>query len=496
MRSSESQTLKGRGSQLKQRLSSFFTNTIPSHSRSFQQEPQNSFPADSTLSQRRYEDENGARSDRYVSLSRPTLAHPEQDEHREQEENFTRSISILSHSTTIKRKSQDMDMLMSRRVLDQHGSRDASSSVSSLSDLNLDIGHEDQTDEEWPQTLDPSTRKRQKHDSALTGPRWSGYLDPLREPDVPGQDSNRNIFVMGDKLEFFGINSPEMDNGKSRDQLEWARSPRHSYQTSHLGPSETDESSENRYSISTLPSSDMVLDNLDEYPSFSMATEMPPFQVTISTRNDTNPLSGYTYSTSLEDYGFGQQPSSSLTFAGSWEAYSGSQGSTGSHSCAICHDSYATAANLEIHAKHSGHKAFACTEPNCHMFYLRQDSFLRHCASHKETNQYPCQHCDKYEGAKAFKRRDHLLQHMRKRHPQAVSTLVPQFCSEQQCPYSKASGSFKGFRERSEYTRHMREMHGKGTYECGEPGCKRVGRKGFRRLNDLEKHKIKEHAGA
>jgi hypothetical protein len=39
----------------------------------------------------------------------------------------------------------------------------------------------------------------------------------------------------------------------------------------------------------------------------------------------------------------------------------------------------------------------------------------------------------------------------------------------------------------------MREAHGKETYDCMIDGCERFGKKGFARLNDLERHRKLAH---
>ncbi|KAF2097871.1 hypothetical protein NA57DRAFT_57049 [Rhizodiscina lignyota] len=166
------------------------------------------------------------------------------------------------------------------------------------------------------------------------------------------------------------------------------------------------------------------------------------------------------------------------------------------HTCAECGGAFIKAADLESHAKQASHKPFACNEPGCSAQYTRPDALTRHRGVHSSTNSYPCVECHRYRGRGAFKRRDHLLQHLKKVHGLSADAVKPKFCSHKSCIYSGAEGPdgrFWGFKSRIEHARHMREAHGEGTNDCDVSGCDRRGKKGFARKRDLEIHREKVH---
>jgi hypothetical protein len=78
---------------------------------------------------------------------------------------------------------------------------------------------------------------------------------------------------------------------------------------------------------------------------------------------------------------------------------------------------------------------------------------------------------------------------LRKFHRVHPNVEFPRFCPfVESCRFSAIYDPFKGFAQRKEYTKHMREAHGRETHDCKIVGCKRAGSKGFARLNDLERH--------
>ncbi|QDS76173.1 hypothetical protein FKW77_007778 [Venturia effusa] len=52
------------------------------------------------------------------------------------------------------------------------------------------------------------------------------------------------------------------------------------------------------------------------------------------------------------------------------------------------------------------------------------------------------------------------------------------------------------FQKQSDYTAHMRKVHDESPFPCKEPGCPKVGGKGYYRKRDLIKHQKKEHPDA
>ena len=161
------------------------------------------------------------------------------------------------------------------------------------------------------------------------------------------------------------------------------------------------------------------------------------------------------------------------------------------HICSQCNQHFSRVAEMEDHAREAKHKPFACSQ--CSRLFSRQDALTRHRGIHKSQKRYPCEHCEKYRGQDAFKRRDHLRQHLRKKHRVHPNSEFPRYCRYEMCSSSACRGNFDGFRSRREYSRHMRDSHGEEKHDCEVDGCDRVGRKGFARLSDLDRHRKSVH---
>lgn len=162
---------------------------------------------------------------------------------------------------------------------------------------------------------------------------------------------------------------------------------------------------------------------------------------------------------------------------------------SGMYDCPQCSESFNRVFELEEHAKKSNHKPFLCHQ--CEQTFSRRDAWTRHRQLHQSRGRYPCTKCDKYNGMNAFKRRDHLKKHLLAVHNQ--DTDFPRLCPESSCAFSSAHDAFKQFDRRKDYTRHMRENHGRETYDCKMGDCRRVGSRGFARKHDLVRHLEKEH---
>lgn len=85
--------------------------------------------------------------------------------------------------------------------------------------------------------------------------------------------------------------------------------------------------------------------------------------------------------------------------------------------CAECEYPFPTSQALEDHARARTHQAYACNALNCGRSYSRRDTYARHRATHKGFDAHVCEHCPIGTKRKVFKRRDHLIQHVRNCHP-------------------------------------------------------------------------------
>ncbi|KAH8674476.1 hypothetical protein BGZ60DRAFT_273093 [Tricladium varicosporioides] len=190
-----------------------------------------------------------------------------------------------------------------------------------------------------------------------------------------------------------------------------------------------------------------------------------------------------------------------------------------STACIQCKESFDTKGALDTHAKYSQHSPYSCT---CGKVFSRCDILDRHIHSIQPTRTYPCPHCKKYQGTKAFSRRDHLTQHIRGYHHIELSSDAESSSSASSpppsthqvrkksvlCPHSNCfdnrnlslSGrarEFQGtratFRTKSELTSHLRQVHDESLFPCVEMNCDRVRGRGFFRKRDLLKHQKDFH---
>ncbi|KAI0864493.1 hypothetical protein F4860DRAFT_529115 [Xylaria cubensis] len=131
---------------------------------------------------------------------------------------------------------------------------------------------------------------------------------------------------------------------------------------------------------------------------------------------------------------------------------------------------------------------------------------------------HPCAECPTYQGKNGFKRKDHLVQHLRVFHKwddDQLATLtsagqnsrlkIPT-CHFPECDYYR-DPSFKdmGIREQaknrpfdkqSHYTDHMKREHDWSPYPCKVVGCSKVNGAGFFSITALEKHYKGKHPGS
>ena len=148
----------------------------------------------------------------------------------------------------------------------------------------------------------------------------------------------------------------------------------------------------------------------------------------------------------------------------------------------------------------------------CGEVFSRPDVLDRHLNGYiLEIRKHPCIYCKRHRGEQSFKRKDHLMQHLRgyhhigndekaNIHKCEVSQL---FCPHASCPQHRGPAYFKlswwdrqaiaPFGVKSEYTEHMRKIHNESPFPCDITGCSRVEGKGYFREADLIKHRKKEH---
>ena len=180
------------------------------------------------------------------------------------------------------------------------------------------------------------------------------------------------------------------------------------------------------------------------------------------------------------------------------------------NTCQECTQSFPSTAELERHAKRLYHDAFKC---KCGNHYARLDNLKRHW---DQSPKFPCPHCTKYTGVKAFPREDHLTQHLQTYHRHSSTSILggnqrdpiapittdtaasptnitttstmPLVCTVSECTHYQQS-----FKIKSQYTDHMRCIHNHSPFPCLVQGCNRIGGKGYFRERDLFKHSQQVH---
>ncbi|KAI1741809.1 hypothetical protein F4680DRAFT_415172 [Xylaria scruposa] len=167
-------------------------------------------------------------------------------------------------------------------------------------------------------------------------------------------------------------------------------------------------------------------------------------------------------------------------------------------------------------------------------FIVSKSPFMCHCGQHftrlgslerhvrNKTKQldrdlHPCTECTAHRGKNGFKRKDHLIQHLRVFHKwddDQLATLSPagqnfrlkiSVCHFPECDYYRGP-DFKdmGIREQamnrpfdkqSHYTDHMKREHDWSPYPCKFAGCSKVNGTGFFSTTTLERHYREKHPG-
>ncbi|KAH8663291.1 hypothetical protein BGZ61DRAFT_522982 [Ilyonectria robusta] len=202
----------------------------------------------------------------------------------------------------------------------------------------------------------------------------------------------------------------------------------------------------------------------------------------------------------LMDFGYPEDQELNLNVAGPAEPVASARQHLArpilGHQCIECKESFSTKTALDLHGSQLGHSPFACT---CGGRFSRSDVLARHVKS-KEVGQpqYPCHFCNRHQGEAAFRRRDHLTQHLVQYHKHDLASNIQAppsgFASVPTCPHLECFPSQWSFTTNAGYYRHMRSVHQETPFECTVPNCDRVGAKGYFREKDLSNHCRSKHA--
>ncbi|KAI0100716.1 hypothetical protein F4776DRAFT_518051 [Hypoxylon sp. NC0597] len=186
------------------------------------------------------------------------------------------------------------------------------------------------------------------------------------------------------------------------------------------------------------------------------------------------------------------------------------------NSCLECKASFALKCDLELHAQKEGHGVLLCS---CGVGFTRPDALRRHVVSfRKETPKFPCTFCKRHRGKHGFRRQDHLVQHLSGYHKfdedeigkvcPLVSPVWPDYlaCPHPGCEFYRGKGFNRlgwneqkkqgPFQKRSNYSKHLKDVHNVAPFPCPVPGCERVEAKGYMSDNGLKKHLAREHPNA
>ncbi|EMD90784.1 hypothetical protein COCC4DRAFT_159232 [Bipolaris maydis ATCC 48331] len=119
-----------------------------------------------------------------------------------------------------------------------------------------------------------------------------------------------------------------------------------------------------------------------------------------------------------------------------------------------------------------------------------------------DAKRFPCKYCKKYRGSNGFKRRDHLVQHVRnyhhigedsRGHYDAYALWCPSIGCSDHADSPNNVGKRQAFHNSTQYIKHLRTVHDQSDLPCPQPGCDRVNSKGYFRPADLRNHLRKVH---
>lgn len=166
---------------------------------------------------------------------------------------------------------------------------------------------------------------------------------------------------------------------------------------------------------------------------------------------------------------------------------------------------------------HAGRHSVVSESPfvcKCDQQFAKLDTLLRHIRRFQDL--LPSFHCEDYKHG--FKRKDHLVQHLRHFHRLQDAQIAIQFptrkifkndipvCHVKSCDHYRDE-SFSAqplvlqekdapFAKKSDYTEHMRKVHGWSPYSCKVPLCDKVDKNGYFNEKALQKHMQEKHPDA
>ncbi|KAI1388505.1 uncharacterized protein F4822DRAFT_443440 [Hypoxylon trugodes] len=175
--------------------------------------------------------------------------------------------------------------------------------------------------------------------------------------------------------------------------------------------------------------------------------------------------------------------------------------------CVECNKEFGTRQELNKHAETKQHR---CCQCSCEALFARTDALDRHCSYFGKDNQdFPCRFCKNHRGSHSFRRRDHLVQHLRGYHKFDQEEV------RKASPRERRGGTFQGccpypycelhrdeeltflqnpFQKPSEYSKHLKDFHKVTPFPCPVSECERTGPKGYISGKGLEKHLIQQHS--
>ncbi|CRK24229.1 hypothetical protein BN1723_013213 [Verticillium longisporum] len=182
-------------------------------------------------------------------------------------------------------------------------------------------------------------------------------------------------------------------------------------------------------------------------------------------------------------------------------------------SCAQRHSHFTYETALRNHALVAQHQPFKCI---CGQLFSRLDVLHRHIENYsKDMPKHPCRYCRRHRGRNGFKRKDHLLQHIRAFHqfdtgesPNSRQSNRGIYDAPKTCPHLECFGyrdeSFhaleaaeqdkdRPFNGQKDFNEHMRKVHDETPFPCCVSGCDRVGAKGYLLQKALVKHHAAKH---
>ena len=182
-------------------------------------------------------------------------------------------------------------------------------------------------------------------------------------------------------------------------------------------------------------------------------------------------------------------------------------------SCDECGAKFNSMAELHVHAIEQHHVILRC---KCAETFSRIDVLIRHLKQNRLSGTtYPCLKCKRHRGVRAFKRKDHLTQHLQNYHHvdatkysrySIYSTLIQLRCPYIGCPQHRDADFYRipfwerdkacPFEKQSVYTKHMQKDHDYSPYPCDLANCPKVAGKGFFRKTSFLKHRKSCHPDA